>query len=155
VDRIIVNTMDYVVDPTMADLAILPKNEEEFGFWKEILDHIKTSSERLGVGFHYYLKHPVKRRKMCTENATRSVFVAVDGSVAPCVFACLPVTETTPPNILPPGYRRITFGNINDEPMSHIWKKCDYRRFRNSFVRTIMGPPCSSCAKLYMTENGN
>lgn len=166
VDRIVVNTVDFNADPGLSDEVVLPRNLYEYEYWRKKLDDIKASAERRGIAFTYYLKHPIRRRFCCTENAERSLFVAVDGSVSPCVFTCLPVRNADKENsnesqaaereniVVPSEYRRIVFGNINTTPLPTIWRTSAYRRFRHSFAKGALDPPCDLCPKMFMTEDG-
>ncbi|MGD9948890.1 MAG: hypothetical protein AB7U29_10475 [Desulfobulbus sp.] len=57
------------------------------------LDTTITTAEKLGVSMHAWLSHP-GQATTCTENINHAAVVGVDGSLSPCVYARLPVTDS-------------------------------------------------------------
>lgn len=76
----------------------------------------------------------MKETLICPENPLRSIYVGVDGSLSPCVYA-------NPPSSSPfvrffmdkrQVMDKLIFGNLFKESLEEIWRKEDYVEFRKS-----------------------
>jgi len=97
----------------------------------------------LGLEFHYELPSAGAAGTSCRENIRRSLFIAADGSVSPCVYLDLPADVADP--------RRRVFGNVRTQDPLAIWASDGFRRFRE---RLACGDPdfsCRTCPKRFMT----
>ncbi|MBG3878491.1 radical SAM protein [Desulfovibrio oxamicus] len=85
----------------------------------------------------------------CTENVGRAAVITVDGMVAPCVFAALPLCGGRPRDgsgAVAAG--RMLFGSVEDAPLSELWRRPAYAAFRAAHARGVPPPPCEGCIKL-------
>lgn len=85
----------------------------------------------------------------CTENVGRAAVITVDGMVAPCVFAVLPLCGGRPRDgsgTVAAG--RMLFGSVEDAPLAEVWRRPAYAAFRAAHARGMPPPPCEGCIKL-------
>ncbi|NHZ47722.1 SPASM domain-containing protein, partial [Nitratidesulfovibrio liaohensis] len=85
----------------------------------------------------------------CTENVGRAAVITVDGMVAPCVFAALPLCGGRPRDgsgTVVAG--RMLFGSVEDAPLSELWRRPAYAAFRAAHARGVPPLPCEGCVKL-------
>ena len=68
---------------------------------------------------------------VCAKNPLASLFVAADGSVAPCVFLCSPCDQEKSPLV------RAVFGNLHRDSLTTIWNSREYTEFRQAFARRL------------------
>ncbi|MEW5995477.1 MAG: radical SAM/SPASM domain-containing protein, partial [Candidatus Zixiibacteriota bacterium] len=153
VDQIVVSTLDFAIAPELRDEGVVPRDSSEFSGWLGQLEEVKSDATMRGMELHYYLVSPSPRRHGCVENAARSLFVSADGTVSPCVFTNLPVepVPTASPRS-PMLYTRVTFGNVNSQPLAKIWSRPDYVLFRRSFQNGSLMSPCKNCYKMFINE---
>jgi len=72
---------------------------------------------------------------VCTENPLKNIYISVDGEVSPCVYLNPPVTSPFKRIFCKEEYsvKKVSFGNIFDEPFESIWNKKEYEEFRDLF----------------------
>lgn len=150
IKQVVISTLDFIPSPELAGEALSFDEPKEFAKVKSLLDAVVQDGKKRGLDIHYYLTDWNRPRELCTENVLRSVFIGSDGSVAPCVFANLPVSgcplrHTRSGFIF---YQKLNFGNVNGVPLELIWDSIPYREFRASFGRKLY-PICRLCPKLY------
>jgi len=151
VDEVVISTLDFVPTPALAREVVAPETSAEFDSWWSLLEEVKADAARRGISLHFYLRHYERRRAMCTENVSRALFVSADGSVSPCVFTGLPL-NTDKPSLLPPGYLRRVFGNVNEWSVRRVWNRDEYTLFRRQLATDNPPEPCVNCPKLYLVE---
>jgi MoaA/NifB/PqqE/SkfB family radical SAM enzyme len=150
VAQVVISTLDYVADRALSHEVISPGETQAGQAIRRRLDAVVAQGRARGLHVHYHLSVPGERRPCCTENVQRALVVASDGTVTPCVYTDLEIPgafswrrgEGRP-------YHRLAMGNVNQEPLHVIWGKAAYGRFRRSFSRGPLSPPCESCPKLY------
>ncbi len=153
VDQAVISTLTFVPSLQLQGEALIPQNKKEYVELKQNLDTTKKECENYGVELHYNLVYSGKRAPLCTENVLSSMVVAADGEVSPCVFTSLPVSEATYAVLgKERPFQRLTFGNINQEPVFDIWRKKEYKKFRESFYTNELYYQCRRCPKLYIRE---
>lgn len=148
--QVIVSTLDFVPSPEISAEAVLPQTMDAHRHLVTRLDALIDDAAARGLELHYCLYRPGAKRSPCTENVTRALFVAADGSVSPCVFTNLPVANARLRGL--GGERpfaRLVFGSVNETPLRTIWGQADYRRFRNDFARGRNHRVCLDCPKLF------
>jgi MoaA/NifB/PqqE/SkfB family radical SAM enzyme len=151
VNEVVISTLDFVPSAALREEVLFPENRKEFARFKALLDATVAEGRKYGLAFHYHLPYRKKKNRFCTENVLRAAFISAEGLVSPCVFTNLPVGP--PPTFiagrkaLP--YRRLTFGNINQEPLTAIWKNKSYWEFRHAFLSGHPPEACAICPKLY------
>jgi MoaA/NifB/PqqE/SkfB family radical SAM enzyme len=138
----VISTLDYIAGPELESEAFAPHETEKRARASTILQETAAEAKRLDVGFHYVLARPGSPGTSCRENIGRSLYVAADGSVSPCVYVNIPV------GTLDPGRR--TFGNVNEKDPLEIWESEGFRRFRESLSRGNPDLPCRTCPKRFM-----
>lgn len=85
----------------------------------------------------------------CTENVGRAAVITVDGMVAPCVFAALPLCGGRPRDGSGPvAAGRMLFGSVEDATLAEVWGRPAYAAFRAAHARGMPPAPCEGCIKL-------
>jgi hypothetical protein len=133
----VVSTLDYVPNPELAGEALAPHEAAKRAQAEAILQETAAEARSLGLGFDWSL--PGGAGQGCRENSGRSLFVAVDGMLAPCVFTRLPLAGDDP--------GRLTFGNANSDDPLAVWESDAFRRFRTSLASGAPHPRCRGCPK--------
>lgn len=152
VDQIVVSTLDFVPSESLRREMIFPKDDDEYQAVSTILVRTAEDAAGRGMALHYHLGNQSRRMDICTENVGKACFVSSDGSVSPCVFTNVPVFDDDAVHLCDKSqYTRLIFGNIKDSPLPTIWRKDEYRRFRQSFMHDTIPEYCRQCPKLYMT----
>lgn len=150
VDQTVISTLTFVPSPQLQEQALIPRNEEEYTELRDKLESTRKECESYGVELQYHLVYPFKRAPLCTENVLSSLVVASNGEVSPCVFTDLPASGTTHVTMgKERPLKRLTFGNIGEESLFDIWKKKEYKKFRESFYTNQLYYQCQRCPKLY------
>lgn len=151
VAQVVISTLDLVLTKELEHEVLAPRTVEEYETLRARLDAVASEARRRNIDMHYQLRYPGERRSVCTENVLRGLFISADGEVSPCVFTNLPVADATYmiDGIERP-LQRLTFGNINECSLSHIWRKRAYAAFRRSHVSDQNAAPCRNCPKLYI-----
>ncbi|MBE3580294.1 MAG: radical SAM protein [Thermoanaerobacteraceae bacterium] len=149
--QVVITTLDFVPSEELAREAFLFCAPDELQYARVCLEEVRRKGGKQGLEVYYYLADRSCSRQLCTENVLRSVFVAGDGSVAPCVFACLPVREGvvyyTPSGSF--AYEKMIFGNVHSLTLDVLWEEQAYADFRASFAAQRLRTRCQSCPKLY------
>jgi MoaA/NifB/PqqE/SkfB family radical SAM enzyme len=138
----VVSTLDYMAAPGFEVEAFIPHEAEKLARAAAVLSEAETEAKRLGVAFHWSLPRPDASGTGCRENIARSLYVAADGSVAPCVYLNVPVEGPDPD-------RRV-FGNVNATDPLEIWESEAFRRFRDGLSSGDADLPCRTCPKRFM-----
>ncbi|MCU0560880.1 MAG: radical SAM protein [Desulfobacterales bacterium] len=138
----VVSTLDYLPEPGLEHEAFAPAESAKLARAGEILKQTAAAARGLGLGFHYELPDPDAAGTNCRENIRRSLYIAADGSVSPCVYVNVPVNTADP--------ARRVFGNVRDQDPVAIWENADFRRFRERLACGDPDLPCQGCPKRYM-----
>jgi len=138
----VVSTLDYISEPGLEAEAFMPHEAEKLARAAAVLSEAEAEAKRLGVAFHWSLPRPDASGTGCRENIARSLYVAADGSVAPCVYVNVPVGRDDP--------SRRVFGNVNETDPLEIWENAAFRRFRDGLASGDADLPCRTCPKRYM-----
>jgi MoaA/NifB/PqqE/SkfB family radical SAM enzyme len=154
--QVVVSTLDLVPTPDLAHEAIHPASMDEYAHLSARIEDVIEDARRHGIEMHAQLHRPGHRLACCSENVQRALFIGVDGSVAPCVFAALPVRDVT---IVRAGeerpYRRRTFGDVHRSSLSSLWRSREFRRFRDSFDSGMVDDVCLGCPKRHVRLIGH
>jgi MoaA/NifB/PqqE/SkfB family radical SAM enzyme len=134
----VISTLDYIPSPEHATDAIFPYEEEKIAKATSILTQMSQEANALDVDIHWDLPKP-SASPNCKENAERSLYIASDGTVSPCIFLNLP-TNMNDPN------RRI-FGNVNTQNPLEIWHSNPFKSFRLALNQTNPDSACINCPK--------
>jgi MoaA/NifB/PqqE/SkfB family radical SAM enzyme len=149
VSQVIISTLDFIPSPELLGEAV-PREPGKLAEIDAVLRVVREEGEQRGIAIYCQIPS-TKQQPLCTENVHRSLFVTADGDVCPCVFTGVPVSKAS---VLQRGkevpYTRLSFGNVNEEPLGYIWRKKAYRDFRNAFFSGTASPPCLMCAKRYL-----
>ena len=135
----VVSTLDYIPSPDFVEEAFDPSETEKLAAAARILGETETEARALNVDFHWSLPRPDTPGTECSENITRSFFVASDGTVSPCVFVNLPID-------IDDSNRRI-FGNVTDRDVMEIWNDEKFRYFRERLADGDPDRACANCPK--------
>lgn len=149
VSQVVVSTLDLVAAPELTQESFRLAPPEEYQELWERLKDLTVRGGRLGLEFSHHLPPPGQRPRRCPENVGRALCVAADGGVSPCVYLNLAVKEahfcTSEGETV---YQRLTFGNLEDQPLGQIWSATPYRRWRRRFSRGHPPVSCQGCLKL-------
>jgi MoaA/NifB/PqqE/SkfB family radical SAM enzyme len=139
----VISTLDYIPEPGLESEAFRPGESEKLARAAGVLAEAADECRRLGLGFHYELPSPGGAGNSCRENMQRSLFIAADGAVSPCIYVNVPAAPADPG-------RRI-FGNVRTQDPLAIWESADFRRFRERLACGDPDLPCRGCPKRFMT----
>ncbi len=139
VHAIVVSTLDYIPTPDFEAEAFGPDDTEKRAEAAKILGETEAEARAADVDFYWSLPRPDTLGTHCSENISRSFFVASDGAVSPCVYVNLPIGIDNP-------HRRI-FGNVNNQDIMDIWNDETFRYFRQRLADGDPDPACRDCPK--------
>jgi MoaA/NifB/PqqE/SkfB family radical SAM enzyme len=139
----VISTLDYIPEPGLEAEAFQAHEAEKIARAAAILTETEAEARRRGLGFHYELPSPGATGTSCRENISRSLFIAADGSVSPCVYVNVPADAADP--------KRRVFGNVRQTNPIEIWESFEFRRFRERLACGEPELPCRSCPKRFMT----
>jgi MoaA/NifB/PqqE/SkfB family radical SAM enzyme len=147
VEQAVVSILDFEPDAALAGEVLVPETPAARRKLDAIFAALQTAAEEVGVTIHTpRLETPSS--PICTENVQHALVVSADGEVSPCVFANIPGTQTQYSRSGQPApYRRVAFGNINDQLLPVIWRKESYQRFRESLEEGNPPAFCRTCPK--------
>ena len=137
----VISTLDYLPEPALAELTFDAAHQAHLEGVGQILAETADAIEKRGRQLHYHFPKVEGEGHGCLENIGRSLFVAADGTVSPCVFTNAPGSPDDP--------RRRVFGNILEEEPLAIWQGPAYRAFRRDLAAGRSQPPCSTCRKRF------
>ena len=137
----VISTLDYVPSAELEPESFGLDEPEKLAAAASILQETASEIRRLGMECHWSLPDPSAPGATCRENITRSLFVAADGSVSPCVYLNLPSAGADP--------RRRVFGNVLAEDPIAIWEDEDFRRFREGLAEGAPDRCCLTCVKRF------
>ncbi len=146
VDQVVISTLDYVAAPELEGEVLRPQREGEFAELTARLKAVGREAENLGITLHHHLHPRQGPGRRCSENPTRALVVAADGSVKPCVFWGLPMTVSgggTGGAAEPQD-----FGHLDQADLLEIWAAPGYREFRQAHARGLPPALCRGCPKL-------
>lgn len=138
----IISTLDYITEPGFEVEAFMAHETGKLARAAAVMAETAAEAKRLGVDFHWSLYRPGVSGTECRENIARSLCVAADGAVAPCVYANVPVYRPDP--------KRRVFGNVNDTDPLQIWESPAFRRFRDCLASGEADLLCQKCPKRFM-----
>jgi MoaA/NifB/PqqE/SkfB family radical SAM enzyme len=142
VQAAVISTLDYIPEPGLEAEAYQPHETEKIARAAVILAETAAEARRRGLGFHFDLPSPEAFGTSCRENIRRSLYVASDGSLSPCIYVNLPDDAADP--------KRRVFGNVRETNPLEIWEGTDFRRFRERLACGDPDLPCRGCPKRFM-----
>lgn len=136
----VVSTLDYLAVPQDADLAFGPHETEKIRKAAIVLEAAAEQVKLNGKTLIYALPDPLSEPPNgCRENVRNSLYVDAEGGISPCVYLNVPAEKTDD--------RNLAFGNSLEENVWEIWRKPEYRDFRESLIAGHAPPACQSCPK--------
>lgn len=149
VSNIVISTLDFVASEELLSEVLHAETAAEHERLHSLLRSLAAKGEKQGIGIHYHLTGPEQKRTGCTENAGRALCVSSDGAITPCVYTNLQLADSL---YFSRGerrpYRRMAFGNLNEQSLEAIWSQRQYKAFRSSFRKGTLTPHCRACPKL-------
>lgn len=140
----VVSTMDFIPSPELAHEAFMPWERDKIARARAVLEEISAVAAARGREIYYSLPEPEPRRA-CLEHIERSLYIAADGSVSPCIYVNLPTIEDDP-------LRRV-YGNVNDGDPLAVWNDPAYAAFRRGLAEGEPDANCRDCPKRYAVGN--
>lgn len=138
----VISTLDYLPGPDLAAEAFQAHETEKLARAAAVLAETAADARRRGLAFDYELPDPAAAGRSCRENIGRSLFIAADGAVSPCVYVNVPAAVVDP-------QRRI-FGNVKATDPVEIWESPEFSRFRERLAGGDPDLPCRGCPKRFM-----
>ena len=130
--QIVASNLTLILDPRLSEEAIF-NDPQRAPYYGSVLNEIKERAAREDVIFDYHGPRLDDASPRCRENVYQACVINVSGEVVPCVFTnpVLRYHYIFGGQRLPIG--SISFGNIQNESLTHIWKKKEYAEFRDLF----------------------
>ena len=154
--QVVASNLALIIDPGLAREALF-HDTETMNAYRKALEEIKERAFSESIIFDYHGPDLDDDSLRCRENVHRACVINVDGEVVPCVFTN-PVLSSHyifEGESLP--LRSLSFGNIHNESLTHIWNKQEYAAFRELFdpatmknperIRQAMPECCIKCYK--------
>ncbi|MCK5507421.1 MAG: radical SAM protein [Desulfobacterales bacterium] len=148
--QIVVSNLTLIIEPKLSAEAIF-NDTEEIDYYSSILKEIKDKAAGENIIFDYHGPGINDASLRCRENILHACVINVEGEVVPCVLVDPVFCENREPgDSNPPCYifkgqsfpiRGISFGNIRNESLTHIWNKKKYSEFREFFNPDITRSP--------------
>ncbi len=140
--QIVASNMTLIIDPKLSAEALF-NDTEQIDYYNSVLEKIKDKAASENIIFDYHGPGIDEVFCYCRENIFHACVINVEGEVVPCVltdpvlcensesanrnFSCYIFKGQAFP------IRGISFGNIQNESLTHIWNKKEYSVFRESF----------------------
>lgn len=155
VEQCVVSVLDFEPCLELSDQVLAPKNDQQRQELAERLARVQSKGRDYGLVIHVPefgsdAQANAAIAGPCSENVGNALVVSADGEVSPCVFANVPVRQECPIPALAHG--RVTFGNVNRQPLPAIWRTEAYQRFREKLIQGDPHPMCRDCPKRYPTR---
>ncbi len=141
-EQIVASNLSLILDKSLSAEALFD-DADKAGRYSEVLESIKTTAAAEGMVFSYSRPDLNESETNCSENVCHACVVNVDGDVTPCVFLDPVLTADHRKGDNNPSYYRLkdrmfplkgmSFGNIQNENLTRIWRKKAYVRFRGCF----------------------
>ena len=140
----VVSTLDFLAHPDHAALAFAPDEQDKISRARALLEDVRQRAEDAGrtVVFALPSPHEIPVEGGCREQVASTLFVGVDGGIAPCVYRHLPLDPDSGPQASPNG--DLCFGRLPDANPLDIWNSAPYSAFRHALTD---GQPDSICAR--------
>ncbi len=136
----VVSTMDYVPEPELTPLAFHPEEAEKIAKAKTLLETAAAEAKLQDRLLIYGLPDPLTQcANGCRENISNSLYVNSEGQISPCVYLNIPAEKT--------GEKNLVYGNALEENVWTIWKKPEYREFRQRLAAGEAPMYCQACPK--------
>jgi MoaA/NifB/PqqE/SkfB family radical SAM enzyme len=153
-EQAIVSSLSLVVDPALADEAVLARDEEELDELRARLAAVREEAARSGCDVHGHVVVPFASPERCSENVTRSAVVSSRGDVGPCVIGQVPATGTG--RMLSYGKEHPLpdhrFGRLGDASLPAIWRGREFSAHRTALGRGVVPAGCRGCYKLRIQD---
>ena len=170
VDQAVVSTLDVIADQSLAEEALIPKNQEEYTLLRRRLDAMITTGRGLVLPIHAWLATPAPDQgeqgktgiathpypdpagDQCTEHVLHAAVVAADGGVSPCVYTNLRLNGAASHWVdgRETALASVVMGNIGSQSFAAIWRSRGYRAFRRAHRDSHPPSPCRDCVRRRM-----
>lgn len=138
IDEVIVSFLDFIPTEGLKKEALEILEKHEISHFEERLKKILKIAQKLNLRLIFNFPHPQRKRKVCSENPVKSLFINSLGYVSPCVFTGVPTDLVS----------NVYFGNIKNEELYDIWNKREYKEFREKHSSLNQPFPCDRCPKM-------
>ncbi len=154
--QVVASNLALIADPSLTDEALF-HDTEGMDEYRNALDKIRENASPENIIFDYHGPNLDADSLCCRENVQRACVITVGGEVVPCVFTNPALSSHyffQGESLLPSS---MSFGNVRDESLTHIWNKHEYAAFRELFdpettkkperIRQAMPQCCVKCYK--------
>jgi len=148
--QIVASNLTLIIDPKLSAEAIF-NDTGRTDYYSIALEEIKDKAASENIIFDYHGPGLDNASGCCRENVRHACVINVEGEVVPCVLTDPVLCKTREPgNRNPPCYifkgqsvpiKGSSFGNIQNESLTHIWNKKEYSGFREPFKPKITKSP--------------
>ena len=148
--QIVASNLTLIIDPKLTAEAIF-NDTGRIDYYSIALEEIKDKAASENIIFDYHGPGIDNASGRCRENVRHACVINVEGEVVPCVLTDSVLCKTREPGDgNPPCYifkgqsfpiKGISFGNIQNETLTHIWNKKEYSGFREPFKPKITKSP--------------
>ncbi len=140
----VVSTMDFIPSQDLSQEAFMPWERDKISRARAVLEDVAAQAAKMGKEVYYSLpgEEPLPN---CLEDIGRSLYIAADGSVSPCIYVNPPVDVSDP--------ARRVFGNINRDDSMKIWNSPAFKAFREGLATFAPDDNCRDCPKRYAVGN--
>lgn len=148
--QIVVSNLTLVLETKLSSEAIF-NDTGEIAYYSSMLKEIKDKAAIKNIIFDYHGPGIDDASLRCRENILHACVINVEGEVVPCVFVDPVLCENRKSvesnsscyifkdQFFP--IRGISFGNIRNKNLTHIWNKKEYSGFREFFNPNITRSP--------------
>jgi MoaA/NifB/PqqE/SkfB family radical SAM enzyme len=138
-DELVATNLDYVITSGLDELRAYSSSPPAQAC-REALDAARAAARKSGLAFRPY---PLQFREMavCDLNPLKLLYFSADGAVSPCVYTSLAGLREMPRVFEGRALETpaVSFGNVNERPLTEIWESPAYREFRGRFARRVAG----------------
>jgi radical SAM protein with 4Fe4S-binding SPASM domain len=156
VNSVVISTLDFAPNAALERETISPECEDDEGNLRILLSRAQERLSQSGVGLHFRLPSISNPGMRCTENILKSLVIASNGDVTPCVYANAPLhLSNSAQTIRWEKLESLKLGNVKRDDLSTIWTNSNYKDFRESHIKRNFHPACKTCAKLVLGTLNN
>jgi MoaA/NifB/PqqE/SkfB family radical SAM enzyme len=153
-EQAVVSSLALVVDPALADEAVLARDERELSELRARLSAVRDDAAKRGCDVHAHVVVPFGGADRCSENVTRSAVVTSRGDVGPCVIGQVPVAGAG--SMIADGQERTLpvhrFGHLADASLATLWRSRAFTAHRAGLGRGDVPAGCRGCYKLRIQD---
>lgn len=131
VKQVIAKNLDVIIKEGDDQRRLFSHDAAPVSEVETAISKAQQQARQLGVSLRVYALRP-QELAICEHNPLQSVFVNWEGYVSPCITLSYAETRVFAGKRIHVPCQR--FGNLNHEPIDHIWRQPAYLEFRGCFA---------------------